>query len=1199
MTFTDAQAEAIAARGNVLVMAGAGSGKTRTLVERCVQCLIREKPPVSINEILMVTFTEAAAAEMRERIRERIQEEIDKSSGGGPWREQLALFENAYIGTLHGFCLQLVRQYFYRLEVDPQVSVLAEEEARLLAEEALDAVFEPHYEGGAGRAEAVQRLLEAAGANDQSVRALLLKIHNYSQTLARPSEWFERELARFSSAEPKEWREWFAIELNDFLKRSIGHLQQLDPANEVARDCLSALSAAATPLSAQSAATLLPSLTAICQNCKRGKRTQWLGPIEEFCEEIEFFSSLCATPASPDPLAQDWQWILEPMLTLLELARDFSSAFSDAKRELGTADFHDLEQFALRLLWTDDDQPTDIASQWREKLHFIFVDEYQDINAAQDKIIEALSGAGSKANRFLVGDVKQSIYRFRLANPKIFQSYVGKWRPPDGITIPLVENFRSRERIVDFVNSIFDFLMRPQVGGIAYDSDARLIFGAPAERAAIRACSDQDGTPELHLVLKQTSQAVSSDPEPKGTSAVEELQDAEKEARLAASRLIELKSEGFSVWDIASNGFRPLEWSDVAILLRSPSGKAESYAKEFQRAGIPLRVERGGFYKALEISDLISLLQILDNPLQDIPLIAVLRSPIVGLTVNDLASIRLCDKGPFWSALLKFREVAADVRTRTSQSEHGTLNADHCIARFLDRFARWRRIARRVSLSSCLDAILAETRYDEWLSTQPRGEMRRANVGRLLHLARQFDQFQRQGLFRFLCFVEAQQLAEAEPEIASSSSEDAVRLMSIHQSKGLEFPVVVLGNISKTFNEQDMKAEILLDDLYGLAPMVRPPQSAKKYPSLSLWLARRRQKTELRGEELRLLYVAMTRARDKLILTGCVFARKWELLSEPRRLTESLLVSQVATARSFLDWLMIWLHGEGIDPSRQSGELSGLQWHLYDANPGATVADLKNGAPEKQSSTADDGISGEILDRLEWQYPFEASTSLPAKTSVSALRRWAADENLATPAHERFHRERKPATAISAIDAGNIHHIFLQHVHLPSVSSIDGLNAEKSRLISEGVLTDGQAVVLNVESIFKFWTSEAGEMILKNPRSVRRELPFTARFLQPEIDEIIGRKGAASPTDDFSVVQGVADLALLLPDEIWIVDFKTDSITKDDLARKLKTYAPQLKLYSAALGKIYKKPVARAFLYFLEIEHLAEVSAKATANALE
>jgi ATP-dependent helicase/nuclease subunit A len=1213
---TTSQQQAIAARGNVLVLAGAGTGKTRTLVERCLSCLLDERSPASLDEILMVTFTEAAAAEMRHRIRSRLEEERRQHPNDSRWDEELALFETAHIGTLHSFCFQLVRQHFYELQLDPQLVIMAEEDSHLLAEETLDKILQEHYAGQTAGATAVQQLIQAQGrGGEKPVRQLVLRLHHYTQTRPDPEGWFSRQLSMFGAPEPGVWVEWLREAMLDWR----GFWQPLleehaAGGNGLAASCAEALGALSKP---EPAGDSLESILAALEQYPRGKKDEWQKPLKEFKDDTEFLLSLLASPQKPEPssahteetgrsnekpflspLAQDWGWVREQMLTLLKLARQFTESFTHTKREQGALDFHDLEQYALKLLWDPQaGQPTAIARRWREKLRFVFVDEYQDINAAQDKIIEAVSREGSQANRFLVGDVKQSIYRFRLADPHIFQAYSELWRNGAGTAISLTDNFRSREGILGLINSVFATVMRREVGGIEYDESSKLAFGAPDERRVLSTSGAPGPCVEVHLRMKgsrKVAERAEPDSEapascPAALSQILEQADSDKEARLIGLRLRELKAKQFPVWDEELEAFRPVDWKDIAVLLRSPANKSESYAKEFSRLNVPLLVARRGFYENVEVTDLLSLLQLLDNPLQDLPLLAVLRSPLVGLSIDELAVIRLTAlKTRFWTALARWTE---NEDTREPDGQTGTFSK---VSAFLERFSKWRRLARQVSLSRCLEAVLAETHYAEWLLTQPRGEQRHANVERLLGLAQQFDRFQRQGLFRFIRFIEAQQNAEAEPEVTAVSEENSVRLMSIHQSKGLEFPVVVVADLGKAFNLSDTRAEVILDETYGLCPQIKPPHTGQSYPSLPHWLARRRQHRELLGEELRLLYVAMTRARDRLILTGSISESKLKKFWSPGAAGQvsGIKMSALLSARSYSDWLGFWF-AQQAGPREESathGEIPGLAWNIHEDSE----LDVGNLAPAAQLETADSVLSatsGEwqaLQEKLAWKYPFTDATRQPAKTSVSAIRRAASDDEWSAGrgawSVERVERrtgERGGWGVERGGDIGTAHHTFLQHVSLEQAGTVADLKKEARRLESRKALTAEEVALLDFDSLAAFWSSDLGRSIRARSRFVQRELPFTMRLSAQELLAWTGETAVKNLEEEFVVVQGVADLVVLMPKELWLLDFKTDRLKPGEISQRAKSYEPQIKLYAAALSRIYGRPVTSAWLYFL------------------
>jgi ATP-dependent helicase/nuclease subunit A len=1176
-SLTDSQEKAVVARGNVLVMAGAGTGKTRTLIARCLDCLERDR--ASLDELLVVTFTEAAAAELRQRLRKSLEGKSAASPNENFWPEQIARFDLAHIGTLHSFCLKLVREHFYELGLDPQLAILDEGEARQLAAETLDEQFQSHYAGADDFSRAVQNLVQIhGGGRDEKIRALVLRLHHYSQTRPEAAGWLARQIEKFSAREPTDWQNWLLAAIAGWRDEWLPVLKNLKNENEKAAELTGILSRLEKEFRRELATEVLEQIIAADGNWPAKRKTILRKPLEDLFDEAAFLATLAPVKNGSDPLAEDWTWVRGHMETLLRLAHEFAGKFSERKRGDGVLDFHDLEQFALKLLWDfSAEKPTAVAKVWREKLKFIFVDEYQDINAAQDKIIAALSGDGAGANRFLVGDVKQSIYRFRLADPKIFRDYSKNWRGANGQTISLSENFRSREGILDFANSVFSLVLQEDIGGVAYDDEARLKFGSPEKHAELGAAKNPGPRVELLLRLKKKAGEVTDD----DNGDLADLDETTKEARLIAVRLKKLIGEPHKIWDEKTNSFRPAQFGDMAILLRSPAGKAEVFAKEFNRAGVPLAVARGGFFDSAEILDLLSLLRLLDNPLQDVPCIAVLRSPLVGLSLDELAEIRFAAKEKhFWTALNHVQSPKSKVQSESAGK----------ISKFLERFSRWRKLAKLNSLSECLEAVLAETLYADWLRAQPRGAQRAANIERFLNLAQSFDQFQRQGLFRFLKFIEAQQEAEVEPEVSASASENAVRLMSIHQSKGLEFPVVMLPDLSKKFNEQDLHAEIIFDEEFGLCPKVKPPSSGRRYPSLPHWLAQRRQKRELRGEELRLLYVALTRARDTLILSATLTAKSWD---EKWRQPQPVTVQKIADAKSFADWLGIWFGVQSPKSKVQSeaeGEFASLRWRLV---PDEELAVANNAEGETRQAAAElpalDAATAEKLRAvLCWEYPQEPATKRKAKASVTELRRAA--EDLDEEAEQVFTRTKfavkRPAKNMSAAEFGTAHHKFLQHFALVKTGA---LADEAARLVRGNYLSPDEAAVLDLAALAAFWNSPLGKKIRASAENVRREMPFTARFSPAEISEITGVKIEAGPEDEFVVVQGVADLVALLPDEIWLLDFKTDDVRADALAEKIKTYKPQLQLYAAALEKIFARKVTLRALHFLAARRTEEI----------
>jgi ATP-dependent helicase/nuclease subunit A len=1139
---TPAQKLAIESRGNVLVVAGAGAGKTRTLVDRCLAWLLDESQQGSIEQVLMVTFTEAAATEMRKRLRTELEKKKDEGSRQA-LNEQLALLETANICTLHSFCYRLVREHFYELELDPQLSILPEEQSRLMMSEALDRILERAYEGASADATRIQEFIQAFSRGwDKPVRDAVLTIHRYRQSLRDPDGWLRAQREIFEQSKPTLWRQWFLEEAANWQKRWLPLLLEQPPTNAHSQRCLAALKQLSTD--GKNFSDICKTLSEILDDWK-GKRGDAKKPklLDGMFEEAEFLQSLCPSKEA-DPLQDDWNWMRASMLCLLDLAEQFETEYSRAKKEMGTADYNDLEQLSLRLLWDrKTSEPSHVACEWREKFRLIFVDEFQDINSAQEAIIAALSND----NRFLVGDIKQSIYRFRLADPRIFLQYHKQWRgQSDGKVIPLSDNFRSHEAILNFVNALFGVIMREELGDVTYDSDACLQFGARAERAALAVQPEQK--PPVELLMRLTIRG--------DDSGEDSFSETEREAQLIAARLKELQQQG-------------TDWSDMVVLMRSPRSKVEAFVKEFTRVGVPLVATRGGFFESLEIRDLLDLLKLLDNPLQDVPLLAVLRSPLVGMTAADLAEVRLAKReGNFWTALLCWHKAIG--------ADEGELFAKTDI--FLTRYKQWRRTARQTSLSHTLEQILNDTHFVELLNAQDRAAQKRGNVERLLQLSRQFDVFQREGLYRFLKFVDAQLENEIDAEPAAPPETNTVRLMSIHQSKGLEFPVVVVADLGKRFNFGDGNKDISLSEKFGLCGKVKPPTSRRSYPSLPYWLAQRQQRFETLGEELRLLYVAMTRAEHRLILVGSVGQKK---LDEgwPGWANRGLGPTELSEATTSLDWIGSWL---ALRPTNFSGgENELLSWRVCD-DVEISAASAKN---SPTALTLSDDALTKLLARLDWSYAHTAATTRSAKTSVSALRKELSDEEaqpfLKFDRGIKTARVRSGVKKLSAAESGSAHHAFLEQVRFDHVSAVATLRAEAQRMLENGSLSSDELACIDFARVSEFWQSPTAQEILSQKQFIRRELPFTARFAANDFADI--NPEFAPPPGESVVVQGVVDLAVIAPEEIWILEFKTDAVTKADVEAKASLYRPQLLLYARALERIYNRPVTKRWLQFLSV----------------
>lgn len=1191
MERTDQQKAAITAKGNVLVVAGAGTGKTSTLVERCLH-LIGEG--CSVDELLMVTFTEAAAAEMRHRLRESLGAEIHARREAGEderaeyFDDQLALLDHAQISTLHSFCLELIRRHFHLLELDPQVRVLDDTQTRPMMYDVMERVMERHYDA-LGK-DPVRELVRRSGSpSDDPIRKLVMKMYAYQQARANPNVWLEEQRTRFSKAEPEEWQDWVGPHVYEWAREWLPILlaQGGNPNAEQAAAALSELTAESTR---EEVAIVAGKILEVDLKWPSRKKTALRQAFGDLFPEAGFWCSICLTdPDGTDPLADDWENVRTDTLALLDLLAEFGAEYRSGKRELGGMDFPDLEQLALELLRDEDNG---VAAGCRDRFEHVFVDEYQDINAAQDAIIVAVTRDAERGNRFLVGDIKQSIYRFRLAEPELFEGHAQRWNQAGiaGTVLPLSENFRSHESILAAVNSCFTELTSDT--GIDYGEQEKLSVGARESRPTFLCANDPEELRrvEFRCLTEPEDKAMRDGPfDDSGTE--DDLDKDAREARWIARRLTEFRKDGTQIIDRNTGSATSADWSDMVVLMRSPGPRTEAFAREFHRMGVPLQAKRPGFFDALEVMDQVNLLRILDNPRQDIPLLAVLRSALAGFTLEELAEIRHTKRGAlFWDVLREFQHDRGEDEDPVIGS--AWRKADE----FLRRFQDWRDLVRHTSLTYSLEVVLETTHYERLLEGERRSPEKRANIERLLQLTRQFDPYQRQGLHRFLQFVDAQLEKGKDLDSAPAATANAVRLMSIHQSKGLEFPIVVLAGTGNEFNQRELREQVLFDERFGLCPKVNDPENETRYPSLPYWVAQRREKQFLLEEEMRLLYVAMTRARDYLVLTG---GRKRTAEKLLPALAGKECVESPFKAGCMQDWLLDWIWTQtGSDLGNGIGATGLLRWEIGEVEPAGPAANVSKADELSELEPPLEEIEIERIERvLEWSYDWPESTKEVAKTNVSELRRRARDAD--ETAVQRFgwsefnaqpkKPTKQPSDRLTGTEMGNAYHAFLELVELtPGQTALDLKNAA-SQFREHGLLDDRQIQALDFDRLARFWYTEIGQWIAVHNQFVHRELPFTARFSKSELCDMGILPDGGAGEDDFVVVQGVVDLAVILKDEIRILDHKTDHFPVRALKQKIADYAPQLQLYAKALERIYRREVTSASLHFISLGKTAEV----------
>lgn len=1275
--WTNEQWEAITSRGqNILVAAAAGSGKTSVLVERIIRRISDPVEAVHVDQLLVVTFTNAAAAEMRHRIGDALRKALEDDPASPHLRRQLALLQRASITTLHSFCLQLLQQYSYAVNLDPDFRVADEMEAELLKQDVLESKLEEWYEQ-----EAFLELAEAVveGQDDGALEKLLLDLHRFSMSHPDPDRWLLQAAAMFEvagdvSLDDLPWVKPILASIHLKLLRCAGQLKQMadlawasdgltaygemlareaEAIRLAAAACEEGWDMAKAKLQAVEFARL-PAAKEADGEAKKRIQDMRNKVKKELSDLLRIYFS-----AETERYLEDLRRMAPLMKTLASVVLEFQEAFQLAKRERSLVDFNDLEHMALAILTERDSEgrrvPSLVARQLQEQFREVLVDEYQDINRVQETILQVVStspGAGREGNRFMVGDVKQSIYRFRLAEPGLFMekysSYPREGDPLIGKRIDLAANFRSRQEVVRAVNFLFRQIMTRGVGEIGYDPSAELIFRAEyypdVESDALDVevhLIEQDG-PEQEEAGAWNEGENSMEEGAEDATAVsgegEEVSVAQLEARLIANRIRQWMEPGeggkrLLVYDTKEKALRPVEYRDIVILLRATANWAQPMMEELRAAGIPVHAEQGeGYFSTTEIELMLSLLRVIDNPLQDIPLAAVLRSPLVGLDENNLASIRLhVPQGSFHEAFFRFLR----------EGNEETYPWLRRIRAFWERVEKWRVISRQRSLTELLTVIYRETGYAEFVACLENGAQRQANLQALYDRARQYESTSYRGLFRFLRFVDRLQQRGSDLSEARtvSESENVVRIMTIHKSKGLEFPVVFVAGLGKRFNLMDLNGSFLLHRELGFGPRVSRTDLRAKYPSLALWGIREQLRREMLAEEMRVLYVALTRAREKLILVGT--GKEWNKRTAGwcQQMTDgdSLSDEDLMQARGMVDWLgMALVRHPDAAPLRERAWDQGYEFHKRIPDDsrwtftfhaaGELRAEAEGQEPDKHmlymmvaleemaEAERDPYWEREIEERLRWRYPHETATATAAKWSVSELKQRFREEDeygagasliferqQSTDAEQpslpktvslshkpRFLSEGKGARSFTKAEIGTIMHNVMQHLDLENADKPDGVQAQLERLVALRHLTSDQASQVNVRHIVCFVQSPLGQRV-RNAVRVYREVPFTMAMSTTEILSDPSQAG-----EEQVIVQGVIDCMIEEEDGgIVLIDYKTDAIrgeVNELVMRELTDrYREQVRLYREAVQRIWRKPVKESYLYFFDRDLILSV----------
>ena len=1177
VTLTPQQQAAVENRGgSLLVSAAAGSGKTRVLVDRLFRYVTEER--CNVDDFLIITYTRAAAAELRGKIAAELSRRMGEDPTDAHLRRQLLRVYQADIKTVDAFCTSLLRENTHLLAreedkhaLTPDFRVLDDGEAALIRQRCLERTLSAFYENLTPGGEQLADTL-GAGRDDSALAALVLELYDKLQSHASPENWLLQGRSAWESPAPSFDATPYAQTLLTSIRRRAAHWgNQLRRAAERTEGD--------APLSSGYGAKFLEAARGFSDLSRAGRweSARQLAPAIAFPrlttpkgrKEDPLVVSLKKTweaaknalkplnawlAVSGEEAMEDLQAVAPAMLALLELTAEFSAAYRAEKLRLNAADFSDQEHLALTLLVAPDGSPTELGEQVSARYMEILVDEYQDTNEVQNAIFRAVSKEGK--NLFTVGDVKQSIYRFRLADPTIFLDKYTRFKPHtealegEDRKLSLSQNFRSRQEILDAANFIFENILSVEMGELDYDEDAALHFGAAYYPPRT------DCETEFHLLTARQKSADNAHPVKKLTA----------EARFVARRIRQLLDEGYPV--TAPDGtLRPCKPEDIVILMRSPGSRTAVFAAALAERDVPCSFqENSGFYETMEVSTVVALLDLIDNPRQDVPLISVLRSPVFGFTPDRLAVLRAAaPDGDFYDAVAASEE-------------------EDCTA-FLETLSSLRLAARDMSVHRLLWHIYNTLNLLGVFGALDSGLERREN---LISLARQAEKFESGGCRGLFAFVtQLRRLLEAgnAPAASSTSGAGGVRLMSIHKSKGLEFPIVILADLDHTFSRQDFDTPVLVHPAMGLGPRRIDLKRKIRYATLARTAIEETLRRENLAEEQRVLYVAMTRPREKLILVDSLYFAETRLQRLAASAACPVPPETVASCKTFGEWLLLpLLCRPEAEPLRElagaevpavSG--SGAPWRVFNHSSEDYRDRPSRPVLEEEAASAEPPFDPALL---SFVYPHRRESALPAKLTATQLKGRPLDQEIAeNAAHTPYLRPlsqpkfRREQAGLTPAERGSATHLVLQYLDFGNPD----VPAQIAALTEKNLLTPDQAQAVDVPALRRLLASPLAEELRAAAagRDPLREYRFTllvpAREYDPQASE-----------EDAILLQGVADCCFETEEGLTVIDFKTDRVrSPEDVRLRSEHYRPQLEAYSLALSRVLDKPVVRRCLYFL------------------
>ena len=1255
--WTEEQKKVITLRDrNILVSAAAGSGKTAVLVQRILSKIMDPLKPVDIDRLLIMTFTRAAAGEMRERIERGLDQALAEDPDNEHLQRQMMLIHTAQITTIDGFCAYVIRNYFHLIGLDPGYRTADEGELKLLQEDVLKELFEDHY---AERKADFTAFVEcyAPGKTDEGLKEHVLELYNAAMSNPWPEKWLDSCVENYHLDPEKglEGTRWFrylweaadcalkeaeeltetamktcqlqdgpelyleALEKDMILIRQLKQLSVKRDYDEIAQNLRNLKFARLSSKKMEGVSEQLKNLVkALREDAKDNLKE--LG-IRYFYGNLAELTEL--TEASAPPLEM-----------LVKLTKDFAERFQAKKREKNVLDFSDMEHFALDILLKKEGEtyvPSQAARELSEKYDEVLLDEYQDSNLVQEILMQTVSGwVNERKNIFMVGDVKQSIYRFRLARPELFMEKYKSYSLEDSSEqrIDLHKNFRSRPEVLESVNFIFRQIMGEDLGGITYDKDAALYPGASFPEGE----SEEFVKTEVLLVERDGEELSDvQDYEDAGASGnrreMENQTGQELEALAIAQRIKEIVGKE-QIVDKETKEYRPVEYGDIVILLRTAYGWAETFREVLASQGIPVYcTSRTGYFSATEIVTVLNYLKVCDNPLQDIPLMGVLRSPIVGCTSQELAELRIqYPDGLLYESVSAYageneileKELDPDklkselLNSNLRTDEKNSLNIK--LKGFLSLLEKVRNMAAYTPVHELILYVLKETGYGDYARALPGGEQRFANLTMLVEKAMDYEKTSYRGLFNFVRYIEqlqAYQVDYGEVNLTGAGN-TAVEIMTIHKSKGLEFPVVFVAGMGKQFNFQDMNAGLLLHPELGIGADAIIPEKRVIASSLNKQVIRRQLLKESLGEELRVLYVAMTRAKEKLILTGTVGKLEKQMLSLSRFLDEEEELLPLGTrmkAKNYWAFVLPALvrHRAMSELLWEYGILMKKQPGIYDdisefvikkitvrqMTEKAVLIQAGNQMQEEylknwdENKVYDEAVKEEIEKRFSFAYPYKYLEDIPVKVSVSDLKKrsWhdesELEENISVSAEAQEEEQEAPVPAFMAekqeeykgAARGTAYHRVMECLDYAEADTEEQLRAQLKRLLESQKMTEQEAECIRIRDIRRFVESGLGQRMKKAAmkKHLYREQPFVIQRSASMLDD--GWK------NETVLVQGIIDAYFMEGDEIVLVDYKTDRVKRGQEQKLIDLYHVQLEDYARALERMTGKRVKEKIIY--------------------